>query len=175
MQTKICSKCGIEKELFEFHNEESGKFGVMSKCKICVREIMKLRSRKYRELNPDKVKKQRKAHYEKNKENIKKKDNEHYHLHKEQHKSAILKRLFGITLEDYNIMLESQNGVCAICGKPEFLIDNRTNTLRALAVDHDHKTEKVRGLLCNRCNKSLGGFKDNINNLLSAIKYLTKE
>lgn len=57
-----------------------------------------------------------------------------------------LKRKFGISSEEYDIMLEKQNGVCAICGG---------KTKRRLAVDHDHQTGKVRGLLCGACNPHL--------------------
>lgn len=71
---------------------------------------------------------------------------------------------FGITLDDYNVMVERQRGVCAICQMPE--------NGKSLAVDHDHKTGIVRGLLCANCNNGLGRFKDNINVLLAAIHYL---
>ena len=72
---------------------------------------------------------------------------------------------FGITLADYDKMLNNQNGVCAICGKVNL-------TRRRLAVDHNHKTGKVRGLLCGKCNKAIGLFEDNPEILGKAIKYL---
>ena len=65
----------------------------------------------------------------------------------------------------YNIILENQNEVCAICFKKDY-------TRKALAVDHDHENGKVRGLLCYRCNVGLGFFRDNEENLLNAIQYL---
>lgn len=73
---------------------------------------------------------------------------------------------FGITLEDYDALLATQNGVCAICGLPP----NGKN----LPVDHDHKTGKVRGLLCDRCNPMLGYAQDNMAILTRAIDYLIK-
>lgn len=65
-------------------------------------------------------------------------------------------------------MLQTQNNACAICSKDakEFKI--------ALSVDHDHATDRVRGLLCYKCNLGLGYFKDNINNLDRAKSYLNK-
>ena len=65
----------------------------------------------------------------------------------EQNRASKYKRLFGITLEDYNRMLDEQGGVCDICKKPP--------QKYRLAVDHDHKTGAVRGLLCVHCNRSL--------------------
>jgi len=72
-----------------------------------------------------------------------------------------LRKRFGITEIKYREMLESQNGVCAICKNPETSIDKRYNTLRRLAVDHDHETGRVRRLLCHNCNRVLGMIKEN--------------
>jgi hypothetical protein len=77
-----------------------------------------------------------------------------------------LKRRFGITLDQFNKMYEQQNGKCLICEATESNLGHR------LAVDHCHTTGKIRGLLCKSCNVSLGGFKDNVNSLYRAIKYL---
>lgn len=81
------------------------------------------------------------------------------------------KRLFGITLDDYNMMLEQQNYVCKICHCPE-TATHKNEKIKELAVDHCHDTGKVRGLLCDRCNHLLGLAKDSKNLLLNAIKYL---
>ena len=76
----------------------------------------------------------------------------------------------GINEAQYNQILKSQNSVCAICGQPETTIKH--NKTQALAVDHNHKMGKVRGLLCHRCNRALGYFNDNPFLLVKAIKYL---
>ena len=77
-----------------------------------------------------------------------------------------IKHTYGLTLADYDKMLEAQSGVCAICGvSPE-------EGGRRLLVDHDHKTGKIRGLLCYSCNVGLGHFKDSPHNLAEAIEYL---
>jgi len=97
---------------------------------------------------------------------------EHRKKNPDSWRSADLKKSFGITLEQYNEMLESQSGVCAICNNPETVIDNRTKQPRNLAVDHCHTTKKVRGLLCMGCNQGLGNFRDNPKFLANAISYL---
>ena len=77
-----------------------------------------------------------------------------------------LKAKYGITKEQYSIMLECQNGLCAICNKPELN--------RELSVDHDHITGKVRSLLCFKCNSALGLVKEDESILLKMIDYLRK-
>ncbi len=82
-------------------------------------------------------------------------------------------RRHGIDLDEYNRILESQNGVCAICGNPERVVAN--GKVRNLAVDHSHTPgNRVRGILCQECNHGIGNFKDNPVLLLSAIEYLRK-
>ena len=79
---------------------------------------------------------------------------------------------YGITIEQYDKILISQKGVCDICGEKEIAMDK--GKIKRLAVDHNHHTDKVRGLLCATCNVGLGSFKDSINVLTSAISYLQK-
>lgn len=69
------------------------------------------------------------------------------------HYPKSLERRYGITLKQYDEMLEQQNGVCTICG-------GINSDGRRLCVDHSHKTNKVRGLLCNNCNRKLGIVED---------------
>jgi hypothetical protein len=79
--------------------------------------------------------------------------------------------LYGITLEQYNSMLEKQNNVCKICTQPEQMLHK--GKPKRLSIDHDHNTGKVRGLLCQRCNTTLGRYKDDpklIKNLISYIE-----
>lgn len=83
-----------------------------------------------------------------------------------------LKKKYGITLEDLEKMLRDQGNKCAICGQEIFLFGSSKNL--TAHVDHDHKTGKVRGLLCHECNIGLGKFRDNTDYLLSAISYLKK-
>lgn len=70
-------------------------------------------------------------------------------------------------------MYAEQNGVCKICGKPETALKKSSYTQpKALAVDHDAVTGKVRGLLCQRCNTGIGNFHHDTDMLRLAIKYL---
>lgn len=111
-----------------------------------------------RSLNPEKYK-------EINKKLVKKRRLPHNWRDIQRNKDLIW--AFGITLEDYKEKLAQQGGGCAIC---------KTTTPRKNAhyfmVDHDHKTGKVRGLLCGSCNSALGLFKDNSDILLTAAEYL---
>lgn len=65
-----------------------------------------------------------------------------------------LKRMYGISRETYERMLQEQGGVCAVCCKPESTL--RKGKLCELSVDHNHTTGEVRKLLCNKCNIALG-------------------
>lgn len=85
--------------------------------------------------------------------------------HPEMRKAIKLKHYYNMTLDQYYKMKNDQNGVCAIC----FGI---CKTGRDLAVDHDHKTGKIRGLLCHNCNNILGSANDSFEVLINAIKYL---
>lgn len=69
-----------------------------------------------------------------------------------------IKRDYGITTEQYWKMFENQKGFCAICGQPERAMLN--NRIKKLAIDHNHVTKKVRGLLCQRCNVKLSHIED---------------
>jgi hypothetical protein len=68
---------------------------------------------------------------------------------------------YGITKQEYDLLIEIQNGCCAICGQPEHIINKRTQTLRPLSVDHCHITGHIRALLCHKCNRQLGIYENN--------------
>lgn len=82
-----------------------------------------------------------------------------------------LRYKYGISFEQYTEMLLEQRGICAICGKPETCMGNN-GEVKTLSVDYDHVTNKVRGLLCDYCNKMLGFSEDNPDNLIKGAKYL---
>ena len=85
-------------------------------------------------------------------------------------------RLRGLTQTQYDAMLAAQGGACAICRKPETEVGGKRGcvTVKRLAVDHDHETGHIRGLLCRRCNTALGFFGDDVAGLWAAVDYLTK-
>lgn len=77
-----------------------------------------------------------------------------------------LKQSYGITLPEYNRLLEMQHHSCAICG------EKNCKTGQALCVDHCHKTKKIRGILCRRCNTGIGNLFDDPDILRAAADYL---
>lgn len=79
-----------------------------------------------------------------------------------------LRYSFGLRLDEYNAMLAAQGNACAICRLPP-------NSKRAFAVDHDHNTGRLRGLLCNNCNLLLGHAGDGTERLAAAITYLKEK
>ncbi len=81
-----------------------------------------------------------------------------------------LEKKYGVTLEWYRERLAEQNSVCAICKQPETAVIR--GKVIAMTVDHCHNTGKARGLLCIKCNRGLGLFRDNVGILKSAIDYL---
>ena len=74
-----------------------------------------------------------------------------------------IKHLYGVSREEYDLRVHQQQGCCAICG---------TETAWNLAVDHCHETNRIRGLLCNTCNRALGLFKDSPTIIHNAYEYL---
>lgn len=109
--------------------------------------------------NREKVKAARRAYYEANCEDLKRKGREYWHIKK----AKIREKQYGLTQEKYDAMFAAQEGRCAICFKPDPLV-----------VDHCHATGRVRGLLCNPCNRVLGVFDDSTDRFTAAIKYLER-
>jgi hypothetical protein len=110
-------------------------------------------------------KKNQKASYARNAEAIRKRRNERY-VYKGYNRKWQLKKRYGISIEEYDALLEAQDGVCAICG------GGTNGKVDQFCVDHDHESGVVRGLLCNKCNVGLANFKDDNNLLRNAARYL---
>jgi hypothetical protein len=146
---KLCKRCGNVKPLNDFYRRLEKE----ARCRQCVSELRKL---KYKE-DPEKQKERARNYRTRNPEKI---------------RDTKLKQSFGVGLEYFNKKYREQNGVCAGCGKPEttFL----RGTLLSLAIDHNHKTGQLRGLLCMRCNLGLGSLDDSIETLENLIVYLKK-
>lgn len=79
---------------------------------------------------------------------------------------AIIRRQYGISMQEFDALLEFQNGGCAICNKPI------TELRRRMNIDHDHDTNQVRGILCSGCNTGLGQLGDSVEGLKKALSYL---
>jgi hypothetical protein len=95
---------------------------------------------------------------------------QYYATHIAEKRNYDLLHRFGITSDQYNRMLDKQNGVCAICGNRE--TRRIHGKICVLSVDHSHVTGRVRGLLCNRCNKVLGIMDENTNLFQRIVSYL---
>jgi len=138
-----CTKCRKDKDVSEFRERKSLKRGYHSWCKECE----KIASKKRYKPKP-------------------KKKRQPYNKHKAL--IRMLKYRYNLTYDEYVELYNKQNGKCAICKTSKQLGSNS-----GLLVDHCHKTNKVRGLLCNNCNSGIGKLQDDINILYSAIKYLS--
>lgn len=140
---KVCRSCKKSKPLSEYYKEKGGKNGLRSACKECRSNDLKKWNDKIRN-NPE--------------------------LRVKYRESARLKkieRVFGIAASDFNRMFEEQKGCCAICNK------HQSELKKSLAVDHCHRTGKVRSLLCGNCNTTLGLVGENLVVLQTMIEYLS--
>ncbi|KKM66510.1 hypothetical protein LCGC14_1480460 [marine sediment metagenome] len=127
---KKCTQCKKKKDLSEFYKKQHAKDGLTYWCKSC-----------HNSWNRE--------HYHKPeiKRKISKKQKEYF-------RNVKLKQRYGITIKDWDRMFVEQEGCCAMCGKHQSKLDI------SLCVDHNHKTGKVRGLLCQQCNAKLAIVED---------------
>lgn len=157
IKEKHCKGCNKTKLITDFVRDKHCKSGYTAKCKLC--RIIK--QKEWVLKNPEKVKalnikhrSTRKAYYS---------DPERKLIYRKKY----IEKTFNIDYSIYEKMLEEQKNVCYICNNVE--ISTRNNYL---AVDHNHETGKIRGLLCTSCNRGLGFFKDNEILLQNAVNYL---
>lgn len=149
---KVCNSCKIEKKYSEYNKDRSISDGYENRCRDC-------RSSRKKELYQNRL-----EHF-RNKSKINarifRKENPGYQ------RQYDLKRIYGITTDDYNTMLKEQNNCCSLCKT-----DNPKTKSNVFVVDHCHSSGKVRALLCSTCNAGLGAFYDNTELLTKAIEYL---
>ena len=179
---KTCRRCLESKSTASFGSNKRQSDGFSLYCRPCAvkftqewaaknperkREIRKNYSIK----NKDKERAYAKAHRAANRNHYNAYQRDRRHKDPERFNAAEykrqLRRRYGITQEQYDAMFRAQNGSCAICGGQS--LDGKR-----LHVDHDHKTGKVRGLLCINCNHGLGKFQDSADNLTNAWAYLAR-
>lgn len=156
MNTKNCARCKSTKEICEFGPHRTRADGLNHYCRECSRIAGRKHSAKY-QTDAD-FKKKKLAICAKWRKKNRQAINERGKVHQR-------KRKFGISAEQYNKMLSDQCGLCEICKRKDF---------RNLAVDHNHVTGKIRGLLCTRCNIGMGFFEEDVERLLQAQIYLRK-
>lgn len=153
---KKCTRCGETKPLDGFHRDKSNKDGLYVYCKVCACA----KTAAWKAVDPQRSSESQRRSRQKN---------------PRVYRNKILRRTFGITLEEYEAMEQAQGGLCAICNQAETEIHPKSKTTRNLAVDHDHGTGQIRGLLCNSCNRALGLFRDNPQTVRSAAEYLERQ
>lgn len=144
MGEKVCTVCKESKDLSEYFNYKTSRDGKFYRCKSCDKKTRK-KTRFRSEKNPT----------------------------QDGYRRRLLQIYYNMTVEDYNNLLERQGGGCGICGTRKPCGEQSSSErLKHFAVDHCHKTGRIRGLLCNACNRALGLFQDDIEILEAASKYL---
>lgn len=163
VQTKICFQCKVSKPLSDFYRNKTRKDGCQSLCKNCHTQ----KSAKWKAENFSRWKETKAEHYKQNKIRILARQKAHGQRPEIKTKYYVgqLRRYYNITWEEYARLLREQKGVCGICAQPP-------EEKRKLGVDHNHKTKKIRGLLCLKCNAALGHMRDNPKLLRIAATYL---
>jgi hypothetical protein len=159
VMNKRCSACKLVKLLKEFPPDCRYKDGCGTKCRSCARAVQEAYYAKY----PEKEAARRLANAR------------HGSAWYRRNRSAQVKRMkwyrilkmYGITEGQYDEMLKAQNFGCAIC---QSIGPGRNDG--HFAIDHDHETGIVRGLLCQKCNCGIGFFDDDINRMERAIAYM---
>lgn len=146
---KTCTRCHTDKPRSDFYAEAKKRDGLRSECKTCSAS----RRRAWRAENLEHERAYRRSWYAENAAKV---------------NDQIRQRRFGLAPGQYEEMLEAQGGRCAICRSTETGAAHKT----AFAVDHDHRTGQVRGLLCDPCNRGLGLLGDDPVRLVKAAAYL---
>ena len=159
MSIKVCPNCKISKPFEDFGMRKDKPHLAKGRCKTCHAELAMVRYVEQR----TKINAQRKRRRQENPDYKRYPPKRKYHLQR-----------YGLTDADYHQMLVKQNHVCAICKEPEVISTSKSKGVIALSVDHCHASGKVRGLLCNRCNTTLGKIGDSKEWLRTAESYLAE-
>jgi hypothetical protein len=154
--SKRCRVCLEEKPGVEFTQDRNKPDGRDTKCKDCSAE----ESRRYRVEHSDRVRISKTKSYLRN--------------YTDTTRPYRLKRHYGLTVAEYDAMLLQQDGKCAICRQPETSRSRNGESIKLLAVDHDHVSGAPRALLCAFCNQGIGSFKDDPVRLRAAADYIER-
>lgn len=146
MATKTCKNCLEEKNLKAFCTKKSSADGLSGKCRDCAISY----ARQYRKDSPEKTRATYKKRYKRIRE-------------------SALRRKYDISLEDYESMLKDQDGKCGICGT---MTPSNRKAVKHMYIDHCHTTGQVRGLLCSKCNSSIGLLNDDPALVRRAVTWL---
>jgi hypothetical protein len=155
--TKTCSTCHVEKPVAEFSKQSIRPDGLNITCKICLKARHDIRYK-------DPVKRQR----------IRDAGARWRERNPDADADKRLRRVYGITLAEYDELFKAQGGVCAICKEDETTKRMKKGEGRErLAVDHCHDTGRIRGLLCFKCNTAIGALGDTEQSAQRVVDYLT--
>jgi len=177
--TKSCIACREQKSLDEYHKDKNQKDGRAKRCKDCVRSYMATYNRRADVRRREKLRGQlrtrdrrdRYLSWDEIEASLAETGESPRQKYRRSNKGRLTARVFslkykyGLTLDDFYAMLKRQRKKCAIC-RAKFL------SLDAIHVDHCHRSNTVRGLLCKSCNAGLGLFKDSKTLLSRANRYL---
>jgi hypothetical protein len=187
-----CTICGKEKPFEAFNKFKPGKQGRRAACKVCMNAIAQERAQQYpkRQVTHKicavcKVNLPVEEFYKSTQHidghrpwcrGCTRAYNKTHHRTKGKEKQTTvrartLKKLYNLTIDDYQRMWDAQGGACKMCSRPETNV-NPNGTVRTLCVDHCHTTGKVRGLLCGNCNVAIGLLQENVATLARGIQYL---
>lgn len=177
---KRCKRCGQRKPRADYAvKRDRGSPRLQSYCRACAVEM----NREYREAGGERLRRRTKEGYHRlmddpdRRERVRERARRYMQAkiadpaYREQLRALRLKKAYGITAEDYDLMLAVQGGGCAVCGKRHGFITRRKTKGRH-AVDHCHATGRVRGLLCSGCNGLLAKAGDRPELLRAAADYL---
>lgn len=148
---KICKRCNISRPLIQFDPHKTAKDGLRGYCKPCRNAAQSL-------------------YYQKHKLERRSYDQAYYRRNPDKWRDEQLRRKFGITIENYRIILDQQDGKCLICLRSAADFPGQ----RWLAVDHCHATGQIRGILCHSCNRAVGLFQDNPDLMIKAAQYVQR-
>jgi len=157
--TKKCGRCQTVKTIDNFSKYEITNKKHSSECRECHTK----RLREYTEKNKEKVKEHGRK-YRQSEHGISVRKKYYKTITEEQKRKKLLHDKYKITPEYYNSLFDQQKGICKICKSPP--------KDKYLVIDHDHQTGEIRGLLCQRCNKTLGFAGDTIEKVQRFIDYL---
>ena len=152
---RICCHCKKRKPFEQFNIDRSIRHlnNLHRECKECVSK----RSKEYYQIHKEEICARTRENHKKSRLKP---------GQKEKERGKYLRITYGITLKQYDQMFQKQNGDCAVCNLPQLM--------KRLGVDHDHKTGKVRALLCDKCNSALGYVNDDAELLKKLIEYLRR-
>ena len=157
---RICNNCKEEKNLDLFVKNKSKPLGYDYLCKDCKNK--ERRTEDYRSKERSRIKNNPELREKRNRYSYDWKNKNKDKTFKTQ-KNWFLKKLYGITLEQYNMMFTAQEGKCALCERHQSILP------KSLAVDHNHETGKIRKLLCADCNTALALAKESTDLLIKMV------